>query len=196
MPTKISRPRGRPRAFDPEKAVAIAQSLFHARGYDAVSVADLTEAIGINPPSFYAAFGSKAGLYARSLGRYTETEGIPLTDILTPERRAAEALAAVLAEAARRYAADSNAAGCLAIEGTRCNDPDARYAARRLTIAAREIIRNFVAATNPGAAEQLADYVVTVMTGLSTMAREGHDLDRLLSTALLAGGVFHNVLPD
>ena len=60
--TNRSRTRGRPRKFDPEAAVATAQQLFHERGYDAVSVADVTDALGINPPSFYAAFGSKAGL--------------------------------------------------------------------------------------------------------------------------------------
>jgi TetR/AcrR family transcriptional repressor for divergent bdcA len=186
MTTNLPRPRGRPRRFDPEQAVATAQRLFHARGYDAVSVADLTVALGINPPSFYAAFGSKAGLYARTLCRYTGTEGVPLAEILRPGRPVAEALAAVLEEAARRYAAGPAAAGCLVIEGARCNDPEAREAARALTAAAEDTIRRFVAATHPKAAGRLADYVVTVMTGLSTMAREGHGVDRLLATARLA----------
>ncbi len=62
MTTKHSRTPGRPRQFDPEQAIETAQHLFHSRGYDAVSVADLTKAFGINPPSFYAAFGSKLGL--------------------------------------------------------------------------------------------------------------------------------------
>ena len=200
MTTNSPRPRGRPRRFDPEAAVAIAQRLFHVRGYDAVSVADLTEALGINPPSFYAAFGSKAGLYARALGRYTAAEGIPLAEILRPGRPVAEALAEVLEESARRYAADPaasarGAAGCLAIEGTRCNDPEAREAARALTAAAEDTIRRFVAATHPEAAGRLADYVVTLMTGLSTMAREGHGLDRLLATARLAGRAIARALP-
>jgi TetR/AcrR family transcriptional repressor for divergent bdcA len=194
MTTNTPRPRGRPRRFDPEQAVATAQRLFHARGYDAVSVADLTEALGINPPSFYAAFGSKAGLYARVLGRYTGIKGVPLSDILRPGRPVAEALAEVLEEAARRYAADPAAAGCLVIEGARCNDPEAREAARALTTAAEDTIRRFVAATHPEAAGRLADYVVTVMTGLSTMAREGHGLDRLLATARLASLVLAQAL--
>jgi TetR/AcrR family transcriptional repressor for divergent bdcA len=194
MTTNSPRPRGRPRRFDPEQAVATAQRLFHARGYDAVSVADLTEALGINPPSFYAAFGSKAGLYARTLCRYTGTEGVPLAEILRPGRPVAEALAAVLEEAARRYAADPAAAGCLAIEGARCNDPEAREAARALTAAAEDTIRRFVAATHPKAAGCLADYVRIVMTGLSTMAREGHGLDRLLATARLASLVLAQAL--
>jgi TetR/AcrR family transcriptional repressor for divergent bdcA len=186
MTTNKPRPRGRPRLFDPDQAVATAQRLFHARGYDAVSVADLTEALGINPPSFYAAFGSKAGLYARALGRYAAAEGIPLTDILRPGRPVAEALAELLDVAARLYAADP-AAGCLAIEGTRCNDPEARQAARALTTAAEDTIRRFVGATHPEAAGRLADYVVTMMTGLSGMARAGLHRDRVIATAHLAG---------
>ena len=71
--TNISRARGRPRRFDPDEALATAQRLFHQRGYDAVGVVDLTKALGINPPSFYAAFGSKASLYARVLERYATT---------------------------------------------------------------------------------------------------------------------------
>jgi TetR/AcrR family transcriptional repressor for divergent bdcA len=189
--TNIQRPRGRPRRFDLEQAVATAQRLFQARGYDAVSVADITEALGINPPSFYAAFGSKAGLYARTLDRYTGTQGVPLHEILLPRRPVAEALAAVLEEAARRYAFDpanpgSAAAGCLTIEGARCNDPEAREAARALVAAARDTIHRFVASTHPEVAGQLTDYVVTLMVGLSTMARSGHDVDRLLATARVA----------
>jgi TetR/AcrR family transcriptional repressor for divergent bdcA len=130
MTTNNSRPRGRPRRFDPEAAVASAQALFHARGYDAVSVADVTDALGINPPSLYAAFGSKAGLYARVLDRWGETGAIPLGDILRPDRPVAEALAELLEQAARHYAADPAidpaAAGCMVLEGTRCADPDAR----------------------------------------------------------------------
>jgi TetR/AcrR family transcriptional repressor for divergent bdcA len=195
MTTNSPRARGRPRRFDPEAAIAIAQRLFHIRGYDAVSVADLTEALGINPPSFYAAFGSKAGLYARTLGRYTAAEGIPLEEILRPGRPVAEALAAVLEEAARRYAADPTAAGCLVIEGTRCNALEAREAARALSSAAEDKIRCFVAATHPDAAERLADYVVSLMTGLSGMAREGRGLDRLLATARLASLAIVQALP-
>ncbi|MBB2962621.1 TetR/AcrR family transcriptional regulator [Methylobacterium sp. R2-1] len=194
MTTQAPRPRGRPRRFDPDQAIGTAQRLFHERGYDAVSVADLTEAFGINPPSFYAAFGSKAGLFARTLRHYTTTAGVPLSDILRPDRPVAEALAVVLADAARRYAADSDAAGCLAIEGARCNDPDARKAARALTAAGEDTIRRFVAATHPEAAERLADYVVTVMIGLSAMAREGHSLDRLQGVASMAGMVLEEAL--
>ncbi len=194
MITNSPRPRGRPRRFDPEHAVAVAQRLFHARGYDNVSVADLTDALGINPPSFYAAFGSKTGLYARVLQRYACTDGVPLGEILQPGRPVAEALAAVLVEAAQRYAGNPNGAGCIAIEGARCNDREAQEAARALTAAGAATIHGFIAATHPEAAEGLADYVVTVMNGLSTMARQGYGSDRLRATAALAGTVIAHAL--
>lgn len=187
MTTKFARGRGRPRGFDAEQGVAVAQSLFLARGYDAVGVADLTEALGINPPSFYAAYGSKAELFTRTLQRYTEVDGIPLEEILREGRSPSEALSALLEAAAVKYTAHPGSGGCLAIEGTRCNDGDARAAALRLTSAARNTIYRFVAARHPDDAELLADYTVTVMSGLSAMAREGHGPERVFRTAVLAG---------
>lgn len=184
--TKPSRPPGRPRRFDPVQAVDTAQRLFHARGYDAVSVADVTDALGINPPSFYAAFGSKIGLFGRILDRYAATRAIPLADLLRSDRPVAESLAALLEDAAHRYAADSDAAGCLVLEGTRCNDNEAREAARAFHVAAEDMVRGYIAARHPEEAERLTDFVSTTMVGLSAKSRNGHGLERLLATARLA----------
>lgn len=68
-----SRSRGRPRAFDREAALEQATRLFWARGFEATSIADLTQAMGIGSPSLYAAFGSKEALYAEALRHYAET---------------------------------------------------------------------------------------------------------------------------
>lgn len=195
MPTNIVSPRGRPRKFNPDEAVATAQRLFHENGYDAVSVADLTKALGINPPSFYAAFGSKAGLYARILDRYQASGAIPLMPILQADRPLAESLAELLVEAARCYAADATATGCMVLEGTRCNDQEARDTALGFHIAAQDIIRNTIAERYPQEAERLTDFVCTTMAGLSASARHGQDLERLIATARLAGKALVDVLP-
>ncbi|HEY0027950.1 MAG TPA: TetR/AcrR family transcriptional regulator [Allosphingosinicella sp.] len=193
--TNKAKPRGRPRRFDPDEAVATAQKLFHARGFDAVSVADVTSALGINPPSFYAAFGSKAGLYSRVLDHWVATAAIPLADLLRPDRPVAESLAAVLEEAAHRYAADSSPGGCLVVEGTRCDDAQAREKARAFNLQAEAAIRNYIAARHPAKAEQVTDFVSTTMSGLSAKARNGHGLERLLATARLAGLALAQALP-
>ena len=187
MTTKIASPRGRPRRFDTDEAIATAQHMFHEKGYDAVSVADLTRALGINPPSFYAAFGSKAGLYARVLERYNSGSAVPLATLLRDDHPVAECLRAVLEEAAKFYAASPEAAGCLVLEGVRCDDQEAREAARGYNLAAEGVIRAFVAARCPQQAELLTDFVSTTMSGLSAKARNGHGLDQLLATARLAG---------
>ncbi len=188
-------PRGRPRRFDPDEAVVTAQRLFHEKGYDAVSVADVTKALGINPPSFYAAFGSKAGLYSRILDRYAETGAIPLRQILGADRPLAESLGEVLVEAARVYAADATATGCMVLEGTRCNDAEARGAATGFHIAAQEFIRKTIAERSPQEADRLTDFVCTTMAGMSASARHGQSLDRLLATARLAGRAIVDILP-
>jgi TetR/AcrR family transcriptional repressor for divergent bdcA len=195
MTKKILRPRGRPRQFDPDEAVAVAQRLFHARGYDDVSVADVTGALGINTPSFYAAFGSKAGLFARVITRYADNGAIPLAALLRADRSVADGLAAVLEEAARRYAADPAATGCIVLAACGCGDPAARTAACAARAAAEQLICDFIAARHPEKAAGLTEYVSTLMLGLSAKARLGQSPDRLLATARLAGLAVVQALP-
>lgn len=64
-----ARPRGRPRAYDPDKAVAKAREAFWTQGYSATSLDDLSVATGMNRPSLYAAFGDKRALYLETLKR-------------------------------------------------------------------------------------------------------------------------------
>lgn len=195
MTTNTVRTPGRPRRFDAQQAITIAQRLFHAHGYDAVSIADLTAALGINPPSFYAAFGSKMGLYQRVLERYTCTSAIPLQAILQPARPVGEALAALLEEAARRYAADPTTSGCMVVNGTQSNDHKAREAACVFHDAAEALIEAYIAARYPDVARQFTDFVSTTMAGLSAKARSGYDVERLLASARLAGSVLIQALP-
>lgn len=67
------RGRGRPRAFDREAALAQAMRLFWIKGYEATSIADLTNALGVGSTSLYAAFGSKDELYAEAMRLYSAT---------------------------------------------------------------------------------------------------------------------------
>lgn len=195
MNKKIARPRGRPRQFDPEQAIATAQRLFHARGYDDVSVADVTDALGIKTPSFYAAFGSKAGLYSRVIERYGAHGAVPLADLLRADRSVATSIAAVLEDAARRYAADPATPGCIVLEGCGCNDQQARASARTAHAAAEQVIRDHIAARHSAEAAALTEYISTVMLGLSAKARLGHSSESLLASARLAILALEQALP-
>lgn len=175
--------RGRPRNFDLGEALHKAQTLFHRHGYEGVSLTDLTGAIGITAPSFYAAFKSKAALFEQSLKRYSEYDGIPFVSILRPERDLTEALADLLMEAARRYGADPEARGCLVLAGRTALEADARLAACRMQQTASAAIQAFVAQSRPDAANAVTSYMATIMAGLSAEARSGASPEVLMQTA-------------
>jgi AcrR family transcriptional regulator len=63
---------GRPISFDKDAALEAAMLLFWERGYEGTSMADLTDAMGLNPSSIYAAFGDKHALFQLAVKRYIE----------------------------------------------------------------------------------------------------------------------------
>src|SRR6476659_2545331 len=75
--------RGRPRAFCMDKALDAALDLFWRKGYEGTSIVDLTEAMGINPPSLYAAFGGKEALFRQALDRYEAKHAVFWNDALS-----------------------------------------------------------------------------------------------------------------
>jgi TetR/AcrR family transcriptional repressor for divergent bdcA len=136
--TKQSRTPGRPRQFDPLQAVEL-RSTFFTRGYDAVSVADLTKrSASIRPASTPRLAASSAFITAcwiaiAAPGRFP-------AELLRDDRPVVQCLMSVLHEAARRYVADPTAAGCMVLEGIHCNDRPAREAASELPHTARKTV--------------------------------------------------------
>jgi AcrR family transcriptional regulator len=64
---------GRPISFDKDAALEAAMLLFWERGYEGTSMADLTQAMGLNPSSIYAAFGDKHALFSLAVKRYMDS---------------------------------------------------------------------------------------------------------------------------
>jgi AcrR family transcriptional regulator len=71
-PEKISRPRGRPRAFDETVVLDTAVDVFWRSGYAHASIADISAATGLATSSLYNAYGSKLNLFACALDRYLD----------------------------------------------------------------------------------------------------------------------------
>src|SRR3546814_14974836 len=87
-------------------------ALFHDRGYEGVSVAELGAAIGVNPPSLYAAFGSKKGLFERALKCYVATTGGITAATLAEPGPVAEVVPRVLTRLAGVHAPPAGRRGC------------------------------------------------------------------------------------
>ncbi|MGK9170931.1 TetR/AcrR family transcriptional regulator [Inquilinus limosus] len=168
---------GRPWSFDRDKAVEIAMRLFWRHGYEGVSVGDLTKAIGIAPPSLYAAFGSKAGLYREALARYEQ--GIGALDATPVDSAAslAEAVRLLLEAAVRAVTHPDRERGCMISSGMIACHPEHAGLARVLA-ARRDAMRERIAHTLQPFADadevrRLARHLAAVMQGVSIQARDG-----------------------
>jgi len=138
--------RGRPRAYDPDAALARAVDAFWDAGFAATSLDDLSEATGMNRPSLYGAFGDKQALYQKALDLYRARTREALANAFSGDEPLRIALHKVYNTAISIYlSGDSGARGCFII-GTAVAqaviDPDTRAA---LADALREIDAAFAA---------------------------------------------------
>src|SRR6478752_1550942 len=103
---------GRPRSFDRDAALAAAVELFWRSGYEATTVAMLTSAMGVTPPSLYAAFGDKHRLFEEASTLYFQRtcEGLDRA-VELPTARAA--IARMLDDTARAHTHAATPPGCL-----------------------------------------------------------------------------------
>jgi AcrR family transcriptional regulator len=116
MSEPTSKTRGRPRAFDPETALAKARDVFWDAGFAASSLDELAAAMEMNRPSVYAAFGDKESLYLRALADYRDAGAVGMRAALEPQRPLTEGLRAVYRAALSVYCGDPDAPrGCLLI---------------------------------------------------------------------------------
>jgi AcrR family transcriptional regulator len=124
------RKRGRPPAYDADRALSGARDVFWDTGYAASSLDELSAAMAMNRPSVYGAFGDKEALYLKTLERYRDDGLAALHEALDPKRPLREGLEAVYAKSIDIYLGGLNAArGCFLI-GTATAEAVSRAAVR------------------------------------------------------------------
>ncbi len=155
--------------------------LFWRHGYEGVSLNDLTGAIGIAPPSLYAAFGSKAGLYREALDHYFGLPGV-LTD-LDATSTLPETVENMLRKAVDAVVDPRGERGCMVSSGMLQSASE--HAGLALELARRRSeMRDTIATTllrwlGNDRAVSLARYLVTVLQGLSVQAQDGATREEL-----------------
>ena len=187
--TIASRRTGRPLSFDREAALTTAMHLFWHHGFEATSIAELTKAMGITPPSLYAAFGDKRRLFLETVDRYlggvdAVTKGVD--DAATAQDAARE----LLTTAAIGNSGEDTPPGCLLASSIVSSSVEAfdireELAAirRRIEAALRSRIeRDVQGGVMPVGtdADMLAGHVFAVVQGMSTLAKDGADRTKLL----------------
>lgn len=196
--------RGRPRAFDRQLALRSAMEVFWARGYERASLSDLTEAMGINSPSLYAAFGSKEALFHEALALYEQTEGADIWSGVPTAPDARSACLHLLRASAEFFADDTRRRGCMIvlsapqIEGANptVSEELKLHRAQSTAVLKDRLERAAAEGDLPPIAdcEAIATYIVTVQHGMSIQARDGASRKMLLAIADCAMAGWENLV--
>jgi AcrR family transcriptional regulator len=187
--------RGRPRAFDIDRALDRALQVFWRQGYEGTSLSDLTKAMGINRPSLYAAFGNKEELFRKVLDRYAEGPSSRVSQALS-EPTAYVAVKRLLYANAELQTNPKNPRGCLTVHGALTCSPQnetirRELASRRLT-AGNDLFKRLEQAKAEGEIPRSADpaelarYFIAVIQGMSVQATSGATRQQLEKVADLA----------
>ena len=169
--------------------------VFWRQGYEGASLTALTEAMGINRPSLYAAFRDKAGLFREAVASYGTGPGRYVRRALG-QPKARQVAEMLLRGAVAVATEEANPGGCLWVQGA------------LVTSTEGEAIRNEMIVLRDGGTTQVHDrlerarregdlpsdtdiqaltlFLVSVMNGISVQAISGRSSEALNSVVDLA----------
>jgi TetR/AcrR family transcriptional regulator, transcriptional repressor for nem operon len=105
----------RPRGFDETAALDAAIECFRQRGYEATSIRDLTDCMGIGPTSLYNSFGDKRALFIKALERYVDCSVRARLARLESSLPPKQAVRTLIEDVVERSLTDRTRGGCLLI---------------------------------------------------------------------------------
>lgn len=188
--------RGRPLSFDRQEALDKAMHVFWERGYEAASIADLTAAMGITPPSLYTAFGDKEHLFLEAIEAYGKGPGGFAARALAEEPTARQAVQRLLEEGAEELTRDCQPHGCMMVMSTTNCSVAAEHLqaalAKRRALYVRQMQDRIQRGIDEGElppdtdAHDLANFYAMVYQGMSMQAKDGASRESLLASVRLA----------
>jgi AcrR family transcriptional regulator len=173
---------GRPRGFDEDAALEAAMRVFWEKSYEGATMSDLTEAMGINRSSMYAAFGDKERLFRRAIERYRNGPMTFIKEALAlPTLRGT--VVALLNGSVNFLGTPGNPRGCLSLQGALAAGTDAEpvkdamiewrkqgEAAIKKRVQQAQRDGDLDKAINPA---DFTHYLSVLMSGLSVQAANG-----------------------
>lgn len=188
--------KGRPREFDVDEALAAALRVFWTKGYEAASLTDLTEAMGITRPSLYAAFGNKESLFRKALDLY-ENEKLAYIGEALKAPTSREVAERLLRGALAMQTSDCEPKGCMRVLTSVSCSPEAESIRADLMVrrqsSQRALCDRMRRAKEEGDlpkdtdVDGLCAYLGAVLGGMSIQAGSGASklqLEALVETAL------------
>ena len=174
--------RGRPRSFDRDEALDRAVDVFWRHGYEATSISDLTEAMGISPPSLYAAFGDKEKLFMEVVDRYQRARIDAVTAAFDEAPTAKDAVQRLLTESASALAQHGGPRGCLLVmsdancsaESCHVQEALAKRRSKMTALLKARIDRGLREGDVPAGTDTaaLAEFYSVVMQGMVMLSRD------------------------
>lgn len=186
----------RTKEFDPDTALQKALELFWERGYEATSMADLVEHLGIARASIYATFGGKRELYLKALERYLESRDPDVVALLSQPGPVVPAVRALVESYAEQSICDERRLGCMIVNAAvevMARDPkvarwveaswDTLETALTSALTRARAQGELPADRDPRA---LARFLLVVMQGIRVLGRAQPDAGRLRDAAAQA----------
>ncbi|RIV24951.1 TetR/AcrR family transcriptional regulator [Fibrisoma montanum] len=179
----------RPKAFDEEAVLQKAVNLFWCRGYEATSVQDLVDGLGINRASLYDTYGDKRELYIKALEHYRDAEHNGFCQWMDQSRPAIDLLRDLFTGGIRQSVDDPQQKGCFLVNATIELAPHDPAIARIVAANQRtfeERLRQVIergqregSINRAHSAADLARFLFTTFTGLKVMSRARPDLSAM-----------------
>jgi TetR/AcrR family transcriptional repressor of nem operon len=186
----------RAREFDTDEAVTRAMDLFWERGYEATSLQDLTDALGIGRGSLYAAFGSKDGLYLEALARYRQDLAGPMLRALSAGADIRATLRGLFSGLVDDAVADERRRGCMVVNAATervPHDPATSRTVRDVLQSIEDAITDALSAAQERgelAADKdprgLAGFLVIFLNGLRVAAKTNPERAALMRSVEVA----------
>jgi TetR/AcrR family transcriptional regulator, transcriptional repressor for nem operon len=186
----------RPRAFDEDTVLDRALDLFWHRGYEATSMQQLVDTLGINRASLYDTFGDKYQLFRRTMDRHQQRIQASVYSLLEQDLPAPQLLREFLEAAITESVADTQGRGCFFVNcgmELAAHDP----AIAQFLLQNQQTLEAKLEATiRRGQAEgdispthsplDLARFVYNTLTGLKATAKTNPDEAALRSVVAVA----------